>query len=161
VDGFLARSRAAGEALWKKHAARPDDAKIAGIEQLLAKAPAGDPRRPDYELFLGTLQAGKHFDLRLRARAAQRAAAPGGGREAAADREARALDAEASRAFLKAVEGFVAASRAPGFAKADEALYRLAVVLQANQMDDRARDVLAKLLAGHAASKWAAQVRGR
>jgi tetratricopeptide (TPR) repeat protein len=166
VPAFLARQRAAGEAGWKKHAVPLDATRLATLdrtERLLAHAKADDPRRADYQLYLANIYAGACYDARLRARAARAAALGGegdgegeGDPRAASDRTAQTLEGEANQAFVKAVERYVAAARAPAFVKADEALYRLGVLLAAHGMEPRAREVLAKLARGFPASTWTA-----
>ncbi len=152
----LATWHARGEALWKEQSARADDAKLAQVEGLLGKAKADDPRRAEYALFLGRLYAAKHFRTRLQASESRKldtTGAPAGGGE-----DRKALDAEANASFLKSVSSYLEASKAKAFPRADEALYQLAMILDANNMEARATVVLNKLVRTMPDSKLARQV---
>jgi tetratricopeptide (TPR) repeat protein len=154
----LAAWRGRAEALWQEQAAKADDARLAKIEAMLERAKADDPRLAEYQLYLGSLYAAKHFKSRLKANGARKLdtegeAAPG---DAAAD--LKAVDAEANGAFLKAVSAYAAASKVKDFPRADEALYQLALILQANNMESRATSVLSRLVRTMPDSKFGKQV---
>jgi tetratricopeptide (TPR) repeat protein len=155
VSSQLAAWRSAGEDLWKEEAHDVDDTRVAKIESMLAKANAGDPRLAEYQLHLAGLYASKHFQDRLRMNALRRQADSGGDPDADA---VKALGSDASHTFVKAVEYYVQASRARGFQKQDEVLYRLAMILQANNMEPRARQVLARLAHTMPESKFSRQL---
>jgi tetratricopeptide (TPR) repeat protein len=152
----LATWHARGEALWKEQSARADDAKLAQVEGMLTKAKADDPRRAEYALFLGRLYAARHFRTRLQANESRKLDTTGAPAVGGEDR--KALDAEANASFLKSVAAYLEASKAKSFPRADEALYQLAMILDANNMDARATVVLNRLVRTMPDSKLARQV---
>jgi hypothetical protein len=154
----LAAWRGRSEALWQEQAARADDARLQKIEAMLGKAKADDPRLAEYQLFLGSLYAAKHFKTRLKANGARKLDANGEAAAPAPDDDVKSLDAEANGAFLKAVSAYAAASKAKDFPRADEALYQLALILHANNMEARATSVLSRLVRTMPDSKFAKQV---
>lgn len=152
----LASWKSQGEALWRDQAKTIDDTKVAKIEGLLAKAPAADPRLPEYQLYLGGLYAAKHFDARLKANALRKKM---DAKEAVSADDLKALEADANQTFLKAIEVYLKALKAKSFAKQDEVLYQLALVLQANNMDARAQALLDRLVRTLPDSKSAQKVK--
>jgi tetratricopeptide (TPR) repeat protein len=153
----LAAWRGRAEALWQEQAAKADDARLAKIEAMLERAKADDPRLAEYQLYLGSLYAAKHFKSRLKANGARKL---DDGEAAAGDAapDLKAVDAEANGAFLKAVSAYAAASKVKDFPRADEALYQLALILQANNMEARATSVLSRLVRTMPDSKFGKQV---
>jgi tetratricopeptide (TPR) repeat protein len=155
VSSQLAAWRSAGEDLWRAEAHDVDDARLAKIEGMVAKANASDPRLAEYQLHLAGLYASKHFQDRLRLNALRKQVDSRG----PADEDAtKALDADASHTFVKAVQYYVQVSRARGFDRQDEGLYRLALLLQANNMEPRAREVLTRLARTMPESKYGRQL---
>jgi tetratricopeptide (TPR) repeat protein len=153
----LAAWRGRAESLWQEQAAKADDARLAKIEAMLDRAKADDPRLAEYQLYLGSLYAAKHFKSRLKANGARKL---DDGEAAAGDAapDLKAVDAEANGAFLKAVSAYAAASKVKDFPRADEALYQLALILQANNMEARATSVLSRLVRTMPDSKFGKQV---
>jgi hypothetical protein len=156
----LALWHSKGESLWKEQAARADDAKLAQIEGMIGKARPDDPRRAEYALFLGKLYGAKHFKARLQASETRKLDAEGGDAKAGSSDARKALDAEANAAFLKAVSSYLEASKAKSFTRADEALFQLAMILDANNMGTRAQTILARLVSTMPNSKYGRQVAG-
>jgi hypothetical protein len=154
VQAQLADWRARGEALWHEQAARADNARIPKLEAQLAGAPPNDPLIGEYRLFLGRLYAAKHFQGRLKVNATRRLDAGAG----AAPPDLKSLNAEVTDAFLKAVSAYVDASNAKSFAGRDEALFQLALILDANNMEARAAAMLTRLVKNMPSSKFARQV---
>jgi hypothetical protein len=152
----LAVWRGRAEALWQEQAAKADDARLTKIEAMLERAKADDPRLAEYQLYLGSLYAAKHFKSRLKANGARKLDGEAAPDQAAAD--LKAVDAEANGAFLKAVSAYAAASKVKDFPRADEALYQLALILQANNMEARASSVLSRLVRTMPDSKFGKQV---
>jgi hypothetical protein len=152
----LAAWRGRSEALWQEQAAKADDARLGKIEAMLERAKADDPRLAEYQLYLGSLYAAKHFRSRLKANGARKLDGEAAPDQAAAD--LKAVDAEANGAFLKAVSAYAAASKVKDFPRADEALYQLALILQANNMEARATSVLSRLVRTMPDSKFGKQV---
>lgn len=152
----LAAWRGRAEALWQEQAAKADDARLTKIEAMLGRANADDPRLAEYQLYLGSLYAAKHFKSRLKANGARKLDGEAAPDQAAAD--LKAVDAEANGAFLKAVSAYAAASKVKDFPRADEALYQLALILQANNMEARATSVLSRLVRTMPDSKFGKQV---
>jgi tetratricopeptide (TPR) repeat protein len=155
VDKQLAAWKSQGEAAWRDQAKTVDDAKVAKIEGLLAKAPAADPRLAEYQLYLGNLYAAKHFDARLKANALRKKM---DAKEAVSAEDVKTLEADANATFLKAIEVYLKALKAKSFAKQDEVLYQLALVLQANNMEPRAKALLDRLVKTLPESKSAQKV---
>jgi len=156
VANQLGAWRSEGEELWKQEAHGVDEARITTIEAMLAKAHADDPRLAEYQLNLAGLYAAKHFQDRLKMNALRKKADSG---DAANADDIKALDADANHAFLKAVEAYVQASRARSFGRQDEVLYRLALILEANNLESRAHEVLARLVRTMPESKFGSQVK--
>ena len=71
----------------------------------------------------------------------------------------RKLGPEISSTFSTAVEYYLAASKKKDFGKMDEVLIGLAVLLQANNMEPRARNVLLQLLRNYPDSKPSLSIR--
>jgi tetratricopeptide (TPR) repeat protein len=155
VDKQLATWKSQGEAAWRDQAKTVDDAKVAKIEGLLAKAPAADPRLPEYQLYLGNLYAAKHFDARLKANTLRKKM---DAKEAVSADDVKTLEADANATFLKAIEVYLKALKAKSFAKQDEVLYQLALVLQANNMEPRAKALLDRLVKTLPESKYGQKV---
>jgi tetratricopeptide (TPR) repeat protein len=155
VDKQLAAWKSQGEEAWRDQAKTVDEAKVAKIEGLLAKAPAADPRLAEYQLYLGNLYAAKHFKARLEANALRKKM---DAKEAVSADEVKALEADANGTFLKAIEVYLKALKAKSFAKQDEVLYQLALVLGANNMEPRARGLLDRLVKTLPESKYAQKV---
>jgi tetratricopeptide (TPR) repeat protein len=152
----LAAWRGRSEALWQEQAGKADDAKLQKIEAMLGKANPNDPRLAEYQLYLGSLYAAKHFKSRIKANGTRKLDT--NGEAPAPDDDLKALDTEANGAFLKAVSAYAAASKVKDFPRADEALYQLALILNANNMEARASSVLSRLVRTMPDSKFAKQV---
>jgi len=156
VDAFLARVREAPEKLWRERALEVDESKLDKTVALLKKAKPNDPRLAEYQLYLATQVAGRHFTLRLRE---LQTGAEGGQESHKVTSGERKLGPEISSTFSTAVEYYLAATKKKDFGKMDEVLMGLAILLQANNMEPRARNVLLQLLHNYPESKPSLSIR--
>jgi len=156
VDAFLARLRAAPEEAWASRAVEVDEDKLAKTAAMVSSANPSDPRLAEYQLHLATQYAGKHFALRLQELRAGREGASDSHKVATGERK---LGPEISSTFTTAADYYLAASKHKGFAKLDETLMGLAVLLQANNMEPRARSILLQLLRTFPDSKQSESIR--
>jgi tetratricopeptide (TPR) repeat protein len=156
IDAYLARLRAAPEKFWRERALEVDENKLAKAVELVKNAKPTDPRLADYQLYIATQFAGKHFTLRLRELQAGSNSAQDSHKVTSGERK---LGPEISSTFTSAVEYYLGATKKKDFAKTDEALLGLAVLLQANNMEPRARNVLLQLLRNLPDSKQSESVR--
>jgi tetratricopeptide (TPR) repeat protein len=156
VDAFLARVREAPEKLWRERALEVDESKLDKTVALLKKAKPNDPRLAEYQLYLATQVAGRHFTLRLRE---LQTGAEGGQESHKVTSGERKLGPEISSTFSTAVEYYLAATKKKDFGKMDEVLMGLAILLQANNMEPRARNVLLQLLHNYPESKASLSIR--
>jgi tetratricopeptide (TPR) repeat protein len=155
VDRFLATMRSNPEKYWREHALNIDEAKLAKTVALVKNAKVDDPRLAEYQLHLGNQYAGKHFTLRLQKLQSQ--AAPDSHEVASGERK---LGPEISSTFNAAAEYYLAASEHKKFARMPDVLMGLAVLLEANSMESRARVLLLQLLRTFPESEHAETVRG-
>jgi tetratricopeptide (TPR) repeat protein len=156
VDSFLGQMRANPEKFWHERALKVDEAKLARTVGLVKNAKPGDPRLADYNFHLATQYAGKHFSLRLQELESRTAAAQDSHKVTTGGRK---LGPEISSTFSSAAGYYVAASDRKDFPKMDEALLGLAVLLEANNMESRARSILLQLLRNFPQSKQSEAVR--
>jgi tetratricopeptide (TPR) repeat protein len=156
VDLFLAQMRATPEKFWRERALKVDEGKLAKTVGLVKNARPGDPRLADYNLHLATQYAGKHFSLRLQELESRSDKSQESHKVTTGERK---LGPEISATFTSAAGYYVAASDHRDFAKMDEALLGLAVLLEANNMESRSRNVLQQLLRNFPQSKHSEAVR--
>jgi len=156
IDAYLARLRAAPEKFWRERALEVDENKLAKTVGLVKNAKPTDPRLADYLFYIATQYAGKHFTLRLRE---LQTGLQGGVDSHKVTSGERKLGPEISSTFTSAVEYYLGATKKKDFAKTDEALMGLAVLLQANNMEPRARNVLLQLLRNFPDSKQSEAIR--
>jgi tetratricopeptide (TPR) repeat protein len=156
ADAFVARMRAAPDRLWRERALKVDAEKLGRTERMVSAADARDPRLGEYLLHLATQFAGKHFTLRLQELEGAQQPSDDSHKIAAGE---RTLGPAITASFAAATDYYVAAAKTKGFGEVDEALFGLAVLLQANNMADRARSVLLQLLHSYPESKWSEEVR--
>jgi tetratricopeptide (TPR) repeat protein len=156
ADGFLAHVREAPEKFWRERALVVEQDKLDKTVALVNKAKASDRRLAEYQFYLATQYAGRHFTLRLRE---LQIGAQHGQESHKVTSGERKLGPEISSTFTSAVEYYLAASKKKDFAKMDEALMGLAILLQANNMEPRARNVLLQLLRNFPDSKLSAAIR--
>jgi tetratricopeptide (TPR) repeat protein len=156
VEQFLAGMRANPEKHWRERALSVDEAKLAKTVALVKNAKAADPRLTDYQLHLASQYAGKHFTLRLQELQAQHAGGQDSHKVTTGERK---LGPEISSTFSAAAGYYLAVTGKKGFPKTDEALLGLAVLLEANNMESRARGVLMQLLRNYPGSKSAEAVK--
>ncbi len=152
ADRFLAAMRANPERYWRERALKVDDAKLGKTASLVKGAKPNDPRLTDYQLFLATQYAGKHFTLRLQELESRSGAGQASHKVTTGERR---LGPEISQTFTAAAGYYLAALQKKDFAKMGEALLGLAVLLEANNMESRARNVLLQLLRNHPQSSQA------
>jgi tetratricopeptide (TPR) repeat protein len=143
VDAFLARLRATPEKFWHERALEVDENKLAKTVALVNSAKATDPRLADYQFYVATQYAGKHFALRLRE---LRTGTQGGQDSHKVTSGERRLGPDISSTFTAAVEYYLGATKKQDFGKMDEALMGLAILLQTNNMETRARNILLQIL---------------
>ena len=156
ADVFLARVRDAPENFWRERALEVDESKLDRTVVLVKNAKPNDPRLAEYQFYLATQYAGRHFTLRLRE---LQTGAQNGQESHKVTSGERKLGPEISSTFASAVEYYLAASKKKDFGKMDEALLGLAILLQANHMEPRARNVLLQLLRNFPDSKASAAIR--
>jgi len=156
VDKFLGQMRANPEKFWRERALKVDETKLARTVGLVKNAKPGDPRLVDYNLHLATQYAGKHFSLRLQELESRTATTQDSHKVTTGERK---LGPEISSTFSSAAGYYVAASDRKDFPKMDEALLGLAVLLEANNMESRARSILLQLLRNFPQSKQSEAVR--
>jgi hypothetical protein len=156
IDAFLARLRAEPEKFWRTRAKEVDENKLAKTVGLVKNAKPTDTRLADYQFYIASQYAGKHFTLRLRELQTD---VQGGQDSHKVTSGERKLGPEISSTFTSAVEYYLGATKKKDFAKTDEALLGLAILLQANNMEPRARNVLLQLLRNFPDSKQSGLVR--
>ena len=156
VDAFLARVREAPEKLWRERALEVDEGKLEKTVALVKKAKPSDPRLVEYQFYLATQIAGRHFTLRLRELQSGAKSEQESHKVTSGERK---LGPEISSTFSTAVEYYLAASKKKDFGKMDEVLMGLAVLLRANNMEPRARNVLLQLLHNYPDSKPSLSIR--
>ena len=157
VDRYLARLRASPEKYWRERAIKVDEAKLEKTVALVKNAKPSDARLADYQLHLANQFAGKHFFLRVEELESK---ADGAGNSHKVTTGARKLGPEIASTFSTAAGYYLAVSEKKDFAKMDEVLLGLGVLLQANNMEERARNVLLQLLRSFPKSKESEAVRG-
>ena len=156
VDAYLARLRAAPENFWRERALDVDESKLAKTVELVKSAKPTDSRLADYQFFIATQFAGKHFTLRLRELKGSAKAGQDSHKVTSGERK---LGPEISSTFTSAVQYYLSATKKKDFGKLDESLMGLAVLLQANNMELRARNVLLQLLRNCPDSKQSAAIK--
>jgi tetratricopeptide (TPR) repeat protein len=156
IEAFLARLRAAPETFWRERALEVDENKLTKTVGIVHGAKPTDPRLADYQFYIASQYAGKHFSLRLQE---VQAGAQGGQDSHKVTSGERRLGPEISSTFTTAVEYYLGVTKKKDFAKMDEALMGLAILLQANNMESRARNILLQLLRNFPESKQSELVR--
>ena len=156
VDAYLARLRTTPEKFWRERALEVDANKLDKTAGLVKNAKPSDPSLADYQFYLATQYAGKHFTLRLRE--LQTGSQSGQDSHKVTSGE-RKLGPKISSTFTSAVDYYLGATKKKDFARTDEALMGLAVLLQANNMEPRARNVLLQLLLSFPDSKQSEMIR--
>jgi tetratricopeptide (TPR) repeat protein len=156
ADRFLEQMRTSPEKFWRERALEVDEAKLAKTAGMVKNAKAGDPRLAEYNLHLATQFAGKHFSLRLRELESKSDSGRDSHKVTTGERK---LGPEISATFSSAAGYYVAATDRKDFPKMDEALMGLAVLLEANNMESRARKLLLQLLRNFPQSKQSEAVK--
>jgi tetratricopeptide (TPR) repeat protein len=157
VDAYLASLRSDPEEAWTSRALQVDEDKLAKTVAMVNGANQKDPRLAEYQFHLATQYAGKHFTLRLQEIRSDKEKGTDSRKVASGERK---LGPQISATFTKAAEYYLAVSKQKEFAKFDQALLGLAVLLQANNMESRAKNVLLQILRNLPRSKAADTIRG-
>jgi tetratricopeptide (TPR) repeat protein len=156
ADRFLAQVRTNPERFWRERALKVDEAKLTKTAGMVKSAKPGDPRLAEYNLHLATQYVGKHFSLRLQELESKSDSGQDSHKVTTGERK---LGPEISATFSSAAGYYVAATDRKDFPKMDEALLGLAVLLEANNMESRARKLLLQLLRNFPQSKQAEIVK--
>jgi tetratricopeptide (TPR) repeat protein len=124
------------------------------LERLIRATDDADPQKPDFYFRLGELSAAsqRYYQQQQRALEQRIREAPAGERPAL-EQQDRALGHLRDKWLLQAVSAYVGASKYRGYPRADEVLFRLAVLLHSAKKEEHAREFSHRLIKDHPTSK--------
>jgi TolA-binding protein len=139
----------------KKKTKRITDAQIERMRALIAMTGEDDPEKPDFFFRAGELYTeNQRFYFQQARGLDQQIFELPPDRRGPLQTEQKSHERQQQVWLLEAVKAFIGATRYPKYARMDEVLFRLAVLLTSAKKDDQARPYLHRLIKDHPESKY-------